>query len=117
CPARRGHPSCCGFPLMSELVRGPGSRRQAIASHVRVAVLSLCTFAVVVFGAFAWWDVHNRRLPDDLVDAAETANRAPIDPALPAAANAPPIAKPRASSPSIDIGLAARGRVIAGAAG
>lgn len=108
---------------MSELVHGTSLRRQALASHLRTAVLSLCTFAVMVFAAFAWWDAHNRRLPDDLVDVAETMAGRPLDPAsaaeapakepavdpqVPAAAKEPPIARPAAPPPAVEPELAAR---------
>lgn len=108
---------------MTELVRRMSPRRQAFAGHLRTAVLSLCTFAVLVFAAFAWWDAHNRALPDDFVDASETMSGRPqeptsaadapakepaLDPQVPAASKEPPVAKPATASPAVEPELAAR---------
>jgi murein DD-endopeptidase MepM/ murein hydrolase activator NlpD len=99
------------------------SRLAALAWHLKVAVLSVCTFAVLLFAAFVWWDVHNRRLPDDLMapedlapaaaaqrsPAADApAKSAPVDPQPKAAQAAPPVARPATTPPGVESELAAR---------
>jgi murein DD-endopeptidase MepM/ murein hydrolase activator NlpD len=98
-------------------------RLSAFAWRLKVAVLSLCTFAVLLFMAFAWWDVHNRRLPEDwlgpedvapapaveaLPPAEAPAKTAPVDPQPRIAKAAPPVARPSSAPVEIATELAAR---------
>jgi murein DD-endopeptidase MepM/ murein hydrolase activator NlpD len=94
-----------------------------LAWRFKVAVLSLCTFAVLIFMTFAWWDVHNRRLPDDWLapedvaparaqgaspPAEAPAKTAPVDPQPRIATAAPPIARPSSAPVEVETELAAR---------
>jgi murein DD-endopeptidase MepM/ murein hydrolase activator NlpD len=106
-------------------------RLAAFGRQLKIAVLASCTFAVVLFAAFAWWDVHNRRLAEPLVELEEVApavslpprasepapdapaedvpaKAAPVDPALPEARGAPPIANPPSAPVEVETELAAR---------
>ena len=98
-------------------------RLAVFAWRLKVAVLSLCTFAVLLFAAFVWWDAHNRRLPDDLIapedvrpaiaaqaspPAEAPAKETPVDPQPPAATSQPPVAKPSSAPLAIETELAAR---------
>ncbi len=102
-------------------------RLEAFGRQLKIAVLASCTFAVALFAAFAWWDVHNRRLPDELVEPDEIApaaslaqvpasapiedapaKEAPIDPPPLDARGAPPIANPPVAPAGVETELVAR---------
>lgn len=98
-------------------------RLAAFGRSLKIAILALCGFATVLFALFAWWDIHNRRLPYDLdIETAPTAaeadvpgamtgpaaKEAPVDPQPPEARRAPPLANPPIASAGVQAALAAR---------
>jgi murein DD-endopeptidase MepM/ murein hydrolase activator NlpD len=107
--------------VLDHIQATPRSRVSVFGGHLKTAVLALCTFAIVIFAAFAWWDIHNRRLPYDLdietlpvSEAAPAdsiqgppAKEEPLDPQPAEAHRAPPVTLPEPSA-AVETALAAR---------